>query len=209
MVFRHRSPDTSPTLLYITLPEFQAPIKIHQFSKGASKPELLFVDDDTKLLFGCQSEFYIWDINTASYLFAFRIPAPSLGFTPPFPRLSNNNDIMVLRQTFTGPFHVVRFSASITVDTVVTHQPTVSVVVFDGQAIFLEVRDNTLWEFNSSAERPLCWLPTPWRRAFESRCIACSGPLLVFGLCGGDIGVLNIDSLRRDCKSPIRARATA
>ncbi|KAG8932008.1 hypothetical protein FRC01_000464 [Tulasnella sp. 417] len=115
-----------------------------------------------------------------------------------------------LRQLFTpvdvgDPFRIVRLSARITVETV-TADRLAAFGVPDGQPTFLEVRDDTLWEFDGSAERPLCWLPISWRRAYCRGNMIWSGLVLVFGLLGGDIGVLNIDSLRRDCTSTKRAR---
>ncbi|KAG9024321.1 hypothetical protein FS837_005416 [Tulasnella sp. UAMH 9824] len=125
------------------------------------------------------------------------VEAGSVGVLP-YPWHSGAEHITVIRPVDAGDFFkVVRVSARITVESVAADR-FAAVGVADGQPTFLEVRDDTLWELDGSNERPLCWLPISWRRAYCRGNMIWSGPVLVFGLLGGDIGVINIDSLRRD-----------
>lgn len=162
--------------------------------------EMKFVKGDTHLLLGFHSDCQIWDINTASSIFTFDTAKVDRPSTTPYPDPFHLSQILTLRSQDTTL--IVRFSESITVESVSIDRYDL-VEIVDGQPIFLTIRDGMLWEFDGSKERPLCWLPVRWR---ERQDLIWSGPNLVFSLDQGDIGVLNMESLRKECTSIWRDR---
>lgn len=115
------------------------------------------------------------------------------------------NTVVIKSYSSSNLSDYAQFSASVIAEDFNVNR-SAEVNVINGQPTFLEVREDTLWELDHSFERPLCWLPISWRKAFESNRMIWSGAVLVFGLGGGDIGVLKIDALRRQCTSTRRAR---
>lgn len=176
-------------------------------SKRSPEAEIAFLNDDTQLLFGSDPECCIWDISTLSCLLTFDTAKTDAANILPPPWLSGQAHVMVIRP-FKGPAKFVQVSGHILVETMTINRLRTAFKVIDGRPTFLEVRDDTLWEFDRFKERPLYWLPILWGRAYDRGRMRWSGPLLVFGLERGDIGVLNIDSLRRNCTSIRRPRAT-
>lgn len=170
--------------------------------------ELAFLDEDTHIICATFPICRIWDIKAASCLCSFDVTMIDTAIILPYPCDSEEEHTMMFT---TGDVDdtriIVRVSEHIMVESV-TADPSVICKVVDGQLTCLEVRNDTLWEFDRSMERPLCWLPTLWRRAYYEGDIIWSGPFLVFGLqgLGGEIGVLDIDSLRRDCSTIKRPR---
>ncbi|KAG9028235.1 hypothetical protein FS837_003941 [Tulasnella sp. UAMH 9824] len=174
---------------------------------GNSKPELAFRSGNTQIMCASDLECCIWDIKVGSCLFTFDMIKADAGRVLPHDCLSEQEHILVIESRCSGsPFRIARFSAFVKVEHLNVNQLAV-VRVIDGQPVFLEVRDDTLWEFSQFTERPLGWIPISWRRAFDCGDMIWSGPALVFALQGGDIGVLDIESLRRDCTSIKRTRA--
>lgn len=171
--------------------------------------ELEFLNGDRQLLYGSRFECCIWDIETGGCLFMFDISKtePDIILPYPCPWFFGEEDIVEIQLNGTDDIRtIVRVSRHITVETI-TASWLASFQAVDGQATFLEVRDDTLWEFDRLTERPLCWLPISWRRLFEGGFVFCSGSFLIFGLPQGDIGVLNMESLRRACTRVRRPRA--
>lgn len=175
--------------------EFRASFWVNK-TRYSPRVQLAFLNEDAHLLYGSDPQCRIWDIATKSCLFAFDIDNPD---TAIILFLSREEHIMVVSH------RVIQISTNIAVENV-TANKFAAYGLRDGQPTFLEVRDDTLWECDRYTERPLCWLPILWRWAFNNRNMIWSGPVLVFGLQGGDFGILNIDSLRRACTSTRRAR---
>ncbi|KAG8932010.1 hypothetical protein FRC01_000466 [Tulasnella sp. 417] len=168
--------------------------------KGNFSWEMAFVEGDAHLLLVSEMGCHLWDINTASRLWTFDLDEGGTPGTLPYPHQLNH----IILGEFNPP-RVWRFSKSITVETF-DFDRFVMVGMLDGQPLHLEIRDDMLWELDDSTERPLCWLPISWREVYPR---VFSGPILAFSLKGFDIGVLNIDSLRRQCTSIRRARDTS
>lgn len=174
-----------------------------------SRPGLAFLRDNTQILWMSDLEFCIWDIKTMSCLFNFDTVAANMDTVPIIPdicRPEQDHIVMIKTRDSRSSFAICRISASITGESFISPRFT-AIESVDGQLRFLEVRDDSLWEFDRCTERPLCWLPIQWRVAFDRGLVTWCEPLLVFGLQGGEIGVLNIESLRWDCTSIRRARA--
>lgn len=160
---------------------------------------------DTRLLSGSDLECSIYDIVTMGFLFTFDVVKANIA------NISSHlgfSEMIIKLEQLTKNFQIVRISAAFTVERF-TADRKAAVGVRDCQPTFLEVRDDTLWEIDHSTERPLCWLPILWRKAFHRGCMIWSGPILIFGLRSGDFGALSIESLRRDCRSVKRARTEA
>lgn len=168
--------------------------------------ELAFLNGNRQLLYGSLHECRLWDIETGSCLFTFDMTKTDSATILPYPWFSGQEDIMEI-QTRRGDCirTLVRVSAHITVETIAVSR-FAGFKEVDGQPMFLEVRDDTLWELDRSTERPLCWLPISWRKAFDAGWVFWSGSSLILSLPQGDIGVLNMESLRRACTSIRRQR---
>lgn len=169
--------------------------------------ELAFLNANRQLLYGSEYECRLGDIETGSCLFTFDVTKtdpPSILQNPWF---CGKEDILEFMSNRDEDIrNIVRVSANITIETIAVNCLAVFNAV-GGQPTFLEVRDDTLWELDQSTERPLCWLPISWRKAFDRDLMLWSGSFLIFGLPQGDIGILNMDSLRRACTSVRRQRA--
>lgn len=179
--------------------------------KRSLEAELAFLNGDTQLLFGSDPECCIWDINTLSCLLTFTAAKTDATNILPYPWFSGQAHVMVIRpKKFYGPAKIMQISGHISVETITIDWFRAVFSVVDGRPTFLEVRDDTLWEFDRFTERPLFWLPILWRSAYNRGRMRWAGPSLVFGLGGGGgkIGLLNIDSLRRNCTSIRRPQAT-
>lgn len=196
---------TQTTVLCTTSRRFQTTFYV-DCSDCCPRTELAFLSGDTQLLYGSEAECRIWDVRSTGCLFTFDMAKAGTVGVLPYPWQPGTEHITLMKPVDAGDtFKLVRVSAQITVETVAADR-FAAVGVANGQPTFLEVRDDTLWELDGSSERPLCWLPISWRRAYGRGNMIWSGPVLVFGLLGGDIGVLNINSLRRDCTSTRRPR---
>lgn len=190
--------------------DFQATFR-GRHKLGFQDPGLAFINGDTQLLYCSDVEFRIWDIQTSTSLFTSDRTNSKTDIThiQSSHCLSEQDHTILLRPYFLkNVFEIVRLSVSLTAERIdiIANGSAVARIV-DGRPTFLEVREDTLWEFDRSTEQPLCRLPILWRRAYENDHMIWSGPILVFCFQGGDLGVLNIDRLRRDCTSSRRARA--
>ncbi|KAG8918910.1 hypothetical protein FRC01_001586 [Tulasnella sp. 417] len=158
---------------------------------------MAFSEDKTRLLYLSGKEYGLWDLRNQSPLVVLREEYQREVLSCRF--ISPNQIILV-----TGPDQTTELNAfnlqSMAlqkVDSVPGNSTRGKLAsVKDGQLFCLEIRGDTLREYNGSMERPLCWIPPPWRRVGNDRLVL-SGSILIFPFDWTNIGVLDLESLRR------------
>lgn len=165
-----------------------------------SKTEILamaFSDDGTRLFYVSRKECGLWDLLNQSPLITLHEEHPREVVSCRF--ISLHELILVTGTDQTTELNAYNFQSTSLrlVDSVPGNLSRGNPAsVKNGRLLCLEIRGDTLWEYNSSMERPLCWIPPPWRRVGNDGLVL-TGSILIFPFDWTNIGVLDLEAVRR------------